>query len=101
VHPSGKIVTDKPEFREHLASFALDQLWRLYLETRQVAMPLLEEVGISSDENLAWEEIEPAINRLLAPGKVPLVNAYEWNLTPRRATRTQRQTVNIRSWSAS
>ena len=40
-HPSGIIITDKPEFREHLASFALDQLWRLYIETWNVATPLL------------------------------------------------------------
>lgn len=25
-HPYGRITTDQPEFREHLASFALDQL---------------------------------------------------------------------------
>jgi Family of unknown function (DUF5677) len=81
-HPSGKMITDKPEFREHLASFALDQLWRLYVETWQVAMPLLEQAGISSDDNLTLEEIEPTINRLLALGKVPLVHAHEWNLTP-------------------
>jgi hypothetical protein len=81
-HPSGKIVTDKPEFREHLASFALDQLWRLYVETWNVTMPLLEEAGISSDESLGFEVMEPVLNRLLALGKVPLVHAHEWNLTP-------------------
>jgi hypothetical protein len=81
-HPSGKIVTDKPEFREHLASFALDQLWRLYIETWQVAMPLLEAAGINYDESLTYEEIEPVIDRLAALGKVPLVHAHEWNLTP-------------------
>jgi len=80
-HPSGKIVTDKPEFREHLASFALDQLWRLYIKTWQVAMPLLEEAGISSDESLTLEQIEPVISRVALLGKVPLVHAHEWNLT--------------------
>lgn len=80
--PFGKIVTDKPEFREHLASFALDQLWRLYVETWQVAEPLSEEAGISSDESLTFEEMRPIINRLTAIGKVPLVHAHEWNLTP-------------------
>jgi|SRR5215469_9658212 len=81
-HPSGKIITDKPEFREHLTSFALDQMWRLYVETWMVTMPLLEKAGISSDESLGSDEMEPVINRLVALGKVPLVHAHEWNLTP-------------------
>jgi hypothetical protein len=81
-HPSGRVITDKPEFREHLASFALDQLWRLYVETWNVTMPLLEEAGISGDESLTFDEMEPVIRRLVAIGKVPLVHAHEWNLTP-------------------
>jgi hypothetical protein len=81
-HPSGKVITDKPEFREHLAAFALDQLWRLYIETWQAAMPLLEEAGINSDETLKFEEIQPVIDALLRLGKVPLVHSHEWNLTP-------------------
>jgi hypothetical protein len=81
-HPSGKIITDKPEFREHLTSFALDQMWRLYVETWMVTMPLLEKAGISSDDSLGSDEMEPVINRLAALGKVPLVHAHEWNLTP-------------------
>jgi len=80
--PSGKMATDKAEFREHLTAFALDQLWRLYVETCKVAMPLMEAAGISSDDTLGWEEMEPVLNRLTAAGKVPLVHAAEWNLTP-------------------
>jgi hypothetical protein len=81
-HPSGKIVTDKSEFRDHLASFALDQLWRLYVETWKVTLPLLESAGISSDDSLDFDEMRPVLDRLLAAGKVPLVHTHEWNLTP-------------------
>jgi hypothetical protein len=49
---------------------------------RQVAMPLLEEAGISGDGTLTFEEIQPVIDRLLRLGKVPLVHSHEWNLTP-------------------
>ena len=80
--PLGKIVTDKPEFREYLASFALDQLWRLYIETWKVTMPLLRTAGITSDESLSLDEMQPILSRLLAAGRVPLVHAHEWNLTP-------------------
>lgn len=81
-HPSGKLSTDKTEFREHLANFALDQLWLLHLETWQACEPLLEASGISSDEELTFDAIKPAVDRLVAAGRVPLVHAREWNLTP-------------------
>lgn len=81
-HPSGKMITDKLEFREHLASFALDQLWRLYVETWEVTLPLMEAAAISSDDSLGPVDMEPVLSRLLALGKVPLVHAHEWNLTP-------------------
>lgn len=81
-HPSGKMITDKREFRAHLASFALDQLWRLYLETWKVTLPLMEAAAISSDDSLGSVDMEPVLSRLLALGKVPLVHAHEWNLTP-------------------
>lgn len=81
-HPSGMMSTDKPEFREHLASFALDQLVRLYTETWNVAMPLIEAAGVDSDNELSWENIEPVLSRVFGLGKVPLVHAAEWNLTP-------------------
>lgn len=81
-HPSGKMITDKPESREHLASFALDQLWRLYVETWEVTLPLMEAAAISSDDSLGSVDMEPVLSRLLALGKVPLVHAHEWNLTP-------------------
>lgn len=80
--PGGKIVTDKPEFRDHLTAFAIDQLWRLYIETWQSAMPLLEAAGIGSDNALELSEIEPVLERMTSMGKVPLVHAHEWNLTP-------------------
>jgi len=80
--PSGKVITDKPEFREHLAAFALDQLWRLFLDTLKAAEPLIEAAGLSSDPALDFEEMKPILDRLLAIGRVPLVHAHEWNLTP-------------------
>lgn len=80
--PSGILTTIKPEFRAHLAAFALDQLWRLYTETWKVSMPLLEKAGVSGDEPLEWADIQPALDRLLAMHRVPLVHAHEWNLAP-------------------
>jgi hypothetical protein len=81
-HPSGKLITDKPEFRAHLASFALDQLWRLYVETWKVTLPLMDAAAISSDDSLGSVDMKPVLSRLLALGRVPLVHAHEWNLTP-------------------
>ncbi|MFZ2174791.1 MAG: DUF5677 domain-containing protein, partial [Rhodococcus sp. (in: high G+C Gram-positive bacteria)] len=52
LEPTGTLVTDKRAFREHLASFALDRLWRLYVETWRVAVPMLDRAGISSDGSL-------------------------------------------------
>jgi hypothetical protein len=80
--PGGKVTTEKPEFRTHLSEFALDQLWRLLLETAGAAMPLLSEAGIESEDSLTDDRIMPLINGLLDLGKVPLVHAHEWNLTP-------------------
>ncbi len=44
--------------------------------------PLGDKVGINSDESLSRDEIQPAMERLLALNRVPLVHAHEWNLTP-------------------
>jgi hypothetical protein len=82
-NPDGNITTDKPEFREYLAAFALDQLWVLYIDTWQVAMPLLSGAGIGSESALTFDELTAALARLAALGRVPLVHAYEYNLTPR------------------
>lgn len=80
--PSGHLVTDKPEFCEHLAAFALDQLWRLYLKTVTVAAPFIASAGITSDDSLTSDELDVATDRLAKLGRVPLVHAAEWNLTP-------------------
>ncbi|WP_409180129.1 DUF5677 domain-containing protein [Amycolatopsis sp. VS8301801F10] len=88
-HPSGKMITDEPEFRAHLSSFALDQLWRLYAETWMVAAPLMEAAAITIGDDLQTAEMEAALNRLVALGKVPLVHAHEWNLTPEGHVRLQ------------
>ncbi|MBT2877757.1 hypothetical protein C0Q99_31350 [Streptomyces albidoflavus] len=81
-HPAGKVVTDKREFREHLASFALDQLWRLHVECWGVTAPFWEDAGVGGDETINFEDTEPLLNRLIELGKVPLVHAHEWNLRP-------------------
>ncbi|AHK31074.1 hypothetical protein OPAG_04145 [Rhodococcus opacus PD630] len=82
VEATGMLVTDKPAFREHLASFALDRLWRLYVETWRVAVPMLDRAGISSDGSLEDDEIVTAVARLREMGSVPLVHAREWTLPP-------------------
>ncbi|MGV9866375.1 hypothetical protein [Rhodococcus koreensis] len=82
IEPTGKLVTDKPAFREHLACFALDRLWRLYLDTWQVAVPMLERAGISNDHVLRNDDMITALARLRETGSVPLVHAHEWNLPP-------------------
>ncbi|MFF4305514.1 DUF5677 domain-containing protein [Streptomyces sp. NPDC001601] len=81
-HPSGRMTTSKSEFRSHLASFALDQLWRLHVESWDVTSSFWESAGVSGDDNLNFSDTEPVLNRLLSLGKVPLVHAHEWNLTP-------------------
>ncbi|MBA8964474.1 hypothetical protein JOJ86_005289 [Rhodococcus percolatus] len=91
IEPTGKLVTDKPAFREHLACFALDRLWRLYLDTWQVAAPMLERAGISNDHSLRDDEMITAIARLRETGSVPLVHAHEWKL-PRRPLRPDNKT---------
>jgi hypothetical protein len=81
--PEGILITDKPEFRGHLAAFALDQLVRLYLKTVSVVMPLIEHAGVGSDEDMEFDtHIQHVLERVLSFGKVPLVHAHEWNLTP-------------------
>jgi len=80
--PGGKLITDKPEFREHLAAFALDQLVHLFAATWNVAMPLMDSAGISSDDELSWGDVEPVLSRISELGNVALVHAHEWNLTP-------------------
>ncbi|MFF3896860.1 DUF5677 domain-containing protein [Streptomyces sp. NPDC001812] len=81
-NPAGKVVTDKREFREHLASFALDQLWRLHVECWDATAPFWEDAGVGGDGSVNFEDTEPLLNRLLKLGKVPLVHAHEWNLRP-------------------
>ena len=82
IEPTGKPVTDKPAFREHLACFALDRLWRLYLDTWQVAVPMLERAGIRNDHSLHDEDMITAVARLRETGSVPLIHAHKWNLPP-------------------
>jgi hypothetical protein len=78
--PGGIMITDKPEFREHVANFALDQLWRLYMDTMSAGKDLLDRAGLSSDPAVVAGDFTSAVNHLLTFGKVPLVHAAEWNL---------------------
>lgn len=85
--PGGILITDKPEFRGHLAEFALDQLVRLYFKTISVVMPLIERSGVTSEEGLEFDEhLKPVLERVMSFGEVPLVHTYEWNLTPDNPT---------------
>ncbi|CAM5343202.1 hypothetical protein STANM337S_01146 [Streptomyces tanashiensis] len=86
--PAGKAVTNSVHFREHLAAFALDQLWRLHVECWEATVPFMEDAGISSDESVTFEDTEPLLNRLMGLGKVPLVHAAEWNLRPPHSQRS-------------
>jgi hypothetical protein len=80
--PTGKMITNMPGFRAHLAAFALDQLWRLYTKTWEVTIPSMDAAGISSEDGIGFVDMKPVLSRLLALGRVPLVHAHEWNLTP-------------------
>jgi hypothetical protein len=42
----------------------------------------MEAAAISSDDSLTFTDLQPVLDRLLALGRVPLVHAHEWNLTP-------------------
>lgn len=81
--PGGVLVTDKAEFRAHVAEFAYDQLWRQHLETLVVAADRLDEAAVVvAEEFWAAESRSRLLASLQALGRVPLVHAHEWNLTP-------------------
>jgi hypothetical protein len=81
--PGGVLITAKEEFRAHLADFAYDELWRLHLATILGAADLLGEAAISvTDDFFSDEGQDRLTSELMALGRVPVVHAYEWNLTP-------------------
>jgi hypothetical protein len=81
--PGGVLITDKPEFRGHLADFAYDQLWRQHLGTLQGAREILSDGRITTPEGFfSCEYQEGLTSKLRSLGRVPMVHAYEWNLTP-------------------
>jgi hypothetical protein len=81
--PGGKLVTLKPEFREYLTAFALYQLPVLFLETTAACHDFLEDAGITKPEDESIEEqVLAAAEAVAKLGRVPLVHAREWNLTP-------------------
>lgn len=81
--PGGKLVTLKPEFCEYRTDFALYQLPLLFLETVSACQDFFEDAGITESEDEALvEQVLAAAEVLGKFGRVPLVHAHEWNLTP-------------------
>jgi hypothetical protein len=82
-NPEGRLVTLKPEFREYRTSFALYQLPVLLLETAIACEDFFEGAGIATPEHKdSQERVSAAAKELGELGRVPLVHAHEWNLTP-------------------
>lgn len=81
--PGGKLVTLKPEFREYRTDFTLYQLPILFLETVSACHKFFEYAGIIEREDEALgKQVLAAAEALGKFGRVPLVHAHEWNLTP-------------------
>ncbi|MFF0721864.1 DUF5677 domain-containing protein [Micromonospora sp. NPDC003816] len=81
--PDGKVVTLKPEFREYRTNFALYQLPSLFLKTASACQEFFEYAGITEREDEAvGKQVLAATEALGKFGRVPLVHAHEWNLTP-------------------
>ncbi|MFG1777647.1 DUF5677 domain-containing protein [Micromonospora sp. NPDC049048] len=81
--PDGKVVTLKPEFREYRTNFALYQLPSLFLKTASACQEFFEYAGIIEREDEAvGKQVLAATEALGKFGRVPLVHAHEWNLTP-------------------
>ncbi|MEU7753649.1 DUF5677 domain-containing protein [Micromonospora sp. NPDC049171] len=81
--PGGKLVTLQPEFREYRTNFALYQLPLLFLETADACQKFFEHAGVAGREDeIVEKQILAAAQALGKFGRVPLVHAHEWNLTP-------------------
>ena len=80
--PGGIMTTGPEEFRAHLSNFALYELLELFLQTATSSDQLLEDAGISSEIPDAESQILITAGTLGELGRVPLVHAAEWNLTP-------------------
>jgi hypothetical protein len=80
-NPAEEMITDQPEFREHLAEFALYQLVLLFFETWKIVDDT-EAAGITLAEDVETAEVDAVVQRIAALGQIPLVHAAEWNLTP-------------------
>nr|WP_269440825.1 DUF5677 domain-containing protein [Micromonospora tarapacensis] len=81
--PGGKLVTLQPEFREYRTNFALYQLPFLFLETADACQKFFEHAGVTGREDeIVEKQILAAAQALGEFGRVPLVHAHEWNLTP-------------------
>lgn len=81
--PGGIVTTRKFEFQRYRAAFALYQLPVLFLRTAAVAAPYFEQAAVtSSGEMHLGQDILTAAELVANLGRVPLVHASEWNLTP-------------------
>lgn len=79
--PAGILVTDKSEFRDYLAEFAYDELWRQHLGTIRAGMDHLHDAGVTVSEHINSEEgLTVLASELSRMGQVPMVHAHEWNL---------------------
>lgn len=81
--PGGKLITDKAEFRQYRTDFALYQLPLLFLETSVASGAFLADAGVieNYDESIV-AEVASTVKAMAKLGRVPLVHAHEWNLTP-------------------
>lgn len=81
--PSGSVTTRHAKFREYRTAFALDQLPRLFLQTWAAVAELGNATGVAvSDDSEVVTQFTAAVKALGDLGRVPLVHAHEWNLTP-------------------
>ena len=80
--PGGILTTLKPEFRSYRAAFALSELPRLFMQTTAVTSRIFDGCGVTSDPDVDGAAVIAAVERFMALGRIPLVHAHEWNLTP-------------------
>ncbi|MGY5210075.1 DUF5677 domain-containing protein [Nocardia gipuzkoensis] len=81
--PGGRLVTLHPGFREYRTDFVLHQLPLLFIKTMHACHDLLEAAGIIQSQDEALQQRFLTATEFLSTfGRVPLVHAREYNLTP-------------------
>jgi hypothetical protein len=83
--PTGKMATDSPVIREHLADFTLFQLVLLFFHTWHLVGDE-KAAGIIVSDDVEEAEVSEVVKQISVLGQVPLVHAGEWNLRPREST---------------